>query len=101
ANKPSPIDPGKNVKRRAAVERGNTIQLPVAKNCASKRAQILERRQRVNYVENQRMPSIEISISFVQVVVENVGGCAYVGLSWDVTDRPRQSVSNLESQSPR
>src|SRR6266850_5672287 len=44
------------------------------------------------------MPSVEVSISFIEVVVEDVGGCALVGLGRHVADRPRQSVGNLVSQ---
>ena len=51
-------------------------------------AEVLKGRQCVDPVKNKRVSAIEVRISLVDVVVEDVGGLTDERLSRDIADRP-------------
>src|SRR5215813_6123694 len=61
-----------HIDRDASKVREDRVELPITKNLVAYHSHVLEGRQRVDGVSNESMPSIEVSVTSVQIEIEGI-----------------------------
>ena len=78
------VHTGKDIERRAAVERSDGIKLPVSEKEAPDSAQVFELWQGIHRVEDKGVPPVKVGVALVKSVIEDIGRLADVRLRRDV-----------------
>src|SRR6185369_11424591 len=85
-----------DVNRCRTEVRANRIQLPITERKLGCLAPTLERRQDVDDVANESMPSIEVSVTLITSEVERIARRVSERRQCDVRDRVAPGICNLE-----